>query len=401
MFCDNNSNVIKWGSENVVIPYISPVDGRAHRYFVDNFVVIREGSKIGKYLIEIKPFKQTFAPTTNSYTYSSNVPHFNSSSIWTLATNVNNLSGDFYYSSDTFITGVSGTGFQAPASITYTAASITTPLARNLYVTSGNIRVTTTSSIATGFGRATTGLGPTLTVNNGYSANSAVVIPYTGNVLYKTGTASTMEETAITVGSTVGTGSTAVARIVNPGSGDNPTYSPSATLYTSTTALQTYDAAIVGAVLRNDTTNYSAGHWPNFGPDLSGQASSQYFTFKLVRTSLSKFDIKYTGNIAGMWIAVPGSTIDNTSTANGWLDMSIAYGGSGIPGANVSQGGNGSQGCALGGVIGVNRSVTAASNTATFGTVSTSSTGTNEVYVRIKLTTGQSITALSLETASH
>jgi hypothetical protein len=81
--------------------------------------------------------------------------------------------------------------------------------------------------------------------------------------------------------------------------------------------------------------------------------------------------------------------------------MSIAYGGSGIPGANVSQGGNGSQGCALGGVIGVNRSVTNASNTATFGTVSTSSTGTNEVYVRIKLTTGQSITALSLETASH
>ena len=343
----------------------------------------------------------TFAPTTNSYTYSSNVPHFNSSSVWTLATNVNKLSGDFYYSSDTFITGVSGTGFQAPASITYTAAGITTPLARNLYVSSGNIRVTTTSSIATGFGRATTGLGPTLTVNNGYSANSAVVIPYTGNVLYKTGTASTMEETAITVGSTVGTGSTAVARIVNPGPGDNPTYTPSATLYTSTSALQTYDAAIVGAVLRNDTTNYSAGHWPNFGPNLSGQDASQYFTFRLVRTSLSKFDIKYTGNIAGMWIAVPGSTIDNTSTANGWLDMSIAYGGSGIPGANVSQGGNGSQGCALGGVIGVNRSVTNASNTATFGTVSTSSTGTNEVYVRIKLTTGQSITALSLETASH
>jgi hypothetical protein len=114
---------------------------------------------------------------------------------------------------------------------------------------------------------------------------------------------------------------------------------------------------------------------------------------------LSKFDIKYTGNIAGMWVAVPGSTIDSTSTANGWLDMSIAYGGAGVPGAGV--GGNGSQGCALGGAIGVNRQVTNASNTATFGTVSTSSTGTNEVYVRIKLTTGQSITALSLETASH
>jgi hypothetical protein len=208
-----------------------------------------------------------------------------------------------------------------------------------------------------------------------------------------------MEETTITVGSTVGTGSTTVSRILNPGTGDNPTYSPSATLFNSqSSSLQTYDATIVGAVLKNDTTNYSVGHLP-VGPDLSGQASSQYFTFRLIRTALSKFDIKYTGNIAGMWVAVPGSTIDSTSTANGWLDMSIAYGGAGVPGAGV--GGNGTNGCALGGAIGVNRQVTNASNTATFGTVSTSSTGTNEVYVRIKLTAGQSVTALSLETASH
>jgi len=64
-FCDNNSNVIKWGSENVVIPYISPLDGRVHKYYVDNFVVIREGNIIKNYLIEIKPSKQTQPPTTN------------------------------------------------------------------------------------------------------------------------------------------------------------------------------------------------------------------------------------------------------------------------------------------------------------------------------------------------
>lgn len=63
-FCDNNPNVIKWGSENVVIPYISPLDGRAHRYFVDNFVVIKEGNCVKKYLIEIKPSKQTLPPAT-------------------------------------------------------------------------------------------------------------------------------------------------------------------------------------------------------------------------------------------------------------------------------------------------------------------------------------------------
>jgi len=63
-FCDNNPNVLKWSSENVVIPYISPVDGRVHRYFVDNFVLIKEGNQIKKYLVEIKPYKQTMAPTT-------------------------------------------------------------------------------------------------------------------------------------------------------------------------------------------------------------------------------------------------------------------------------------------------------------------------------------------------
>lgn len=61
-FCDNNPNVVKWGSENVIIPYISPLDGRGHRYYVDNFVIIKEGEQIKKYLIEIKPSKQTIPP---------------------------------------------------------------------------------------------------------------------------------------------------------------------------------------------------------------------------------------------------------------------------------------------------------------------------------------------------
>ena len=63
-FCDNNPNVLEWGSENIVVPYKSPIDNRMHRYFVDNFIVIREGNKIKKYLVEIKPFKQTQVPTT-------------------------------------------------------------------------------------------------------------------------------------------------------------------------------------------------------------------------------------------------------------------------------------------------------------------------------------------------
>jgi hypothetical protein len=63
-FCDNNQNVLKWGSENVIIPYFNPLDGKVHRYFVDNFVRIQEGSVIKNYLVEIKPSKQCLPPTT-------------------------------------------------------------------------------------------------------------------------------------------------------------------------------------------------------------------------------------------------------------------------------------------------------------------------------------------------
>lgn len=64
-FCDNNPNVLKWGSENVIIPYVNPLDGKVHRYFVDNFVKIKEGEEIKNYLVEIKPYSQCFPPKTN------------------------------------------------------------------------------------------------------------------------------------------------------------------------------------------------------------------------------------------------------------------------------------------------------------------------------------------------
>tara|TARA_R100000805_G_C3567389_1_gene74401 strand:+ start:51 stop:503 length:453 start_codon:yes stop_codon:yes gene_type:complete len=64
-WCDLNPNVLEWTSESLVIPYISPLDGRPHRYFVDNVVKIREGKNIQTYAIEIKPKKQTQKPSTH------------------------------------------------------------------------------------------------------------------------------------------------------------------------------------------------------------------------------------------------------------------------------------------------------------------------------------------------
>ena len=63
-FCDVNENVLKWGSENVIIPYINPLDNKMHRYFVDNFVMIKEGNITKKISGRDKAFK-SIKPTKN------------------------------------------------------------------------------------------------------------------------------------------------------------------------------------------------------------------------------------------------------------------------------------------------------------------------------------------------
>jgi hypothetical protein len=65
-FFDDNSSVIQWKSESVVIPYVKPTDGRIHKYYTDFMVEIRDKTGVNrKYIIEVKPYKQTLPPTTN------------------------------------------------------------------------------------------------------------------------------------------------------------------------------------------------------------------------------------------------------------------------------------------------------------------------------------------------
>src|SRR5690554_585542 len=62
---DYSSKILAWSSEEVIIPYLSPKDGKYHRYFMD-FLIITEdksspnGKKIT--LIEVKPKAQTVPP---------------------------------------------------------------------------------------------------------------------------------------------------------------------------------------------------------------------------------------------------------------------------------------------------------------------------------------------------
>lgn len=60
---DKNPNIVSWASEEMTVPYKSPVDGRFHRYFPDFLVKVR--TKEGKFktvMIEVKPKYQTKEP---------------------------------------------------------------------------------------------------------------------------------------------------------------------------------------------------------------------------------------------------------------------------------------------------------------------------------------------------
>jgi len=62
-FCDNNPNVLKWSSEEIVIPYAVPANNggiRPAKYYPDLYMECKiSDGRIIKYLIEIKPAKQT------------------------------------------------------------------------------------------------------------------------------------------------------------------------------------------------------------------------------------------------------------------------------------------------------------------------------------------------------
>ena len=63
-FLDNNQRILAWSSENIHVPYLKPTTGKVHKYLVDYYVkyVTKHGELVEE-LIEIKPDKQTRAPT--------------------------------------------------------------------------------------------------------------------------------------------------------------------------------------------------------------------------------------------------------------------------------------------------------------------------------------------------
>lgn len=87
-YMDENKNILRWGSEEINIPYYSPVDKKMHKYYPDFIAEIQTADgTIATSVIEVKPKKQCKPPKkkkkTKSYikecmTYSINEAKWNS-----------------------------------------------------------------------------------------------------------------------------------------------------------------------------------------------------------------------------------------------------------------------------------------------------------------------------------
>lgn len=62
-YLDTHPDVLQWSSEEIIIPYRSPIDGKVHRYYPDFLVKKRNRQGMKEtVLIEVKPYAQTMEP---------------------------------------------------------------------------------------------------------------------------------------------------------------------------------------------------------------------------------------------------------------------------------------------------------------------------------------------------
>lgn len=62
-YLDVNNNILEWSSESVIIKYISPLDNKSHRYFMDfSFKAKTASGEIKEFWVEIKPKNQVLPP---------------------------------------------------------------------------------------------------------------------------------------------------------------------------------------------------------------------------------------------------------------------------------------------------------------------------------------------------
>ncbi len=66
-YCDTTKHIVKWSSEEIAIPYKSPLDNRFHLYFPDFYMKVKEPDGLHEYLVEVKPKAQVDEPKPSKY----------------------------------------------------------------------------------------------------------------------------------------------------------------------------------------------------------------------------------------------------------------------------------------------------------------------------------------------
>jgi len=313
-------------------------------------------------------------------------------------TNQESTSGDVITNSDFTYAQVDGASTMLSGGVPVTDTGVGTPYtigAVTVPITSSGVR-----SVKTIKARSKNANG-----TGSYDSSSTKIQVYTASLL-----ALDDEADGITVSDSLGAGfDDDAVRISGFGSlsGDTPSLNDSsnANYYTdhawsgAVTVAGTNEAISRFGTIKHFTTDLSSGYLP-VGPDLATDRSgAQYYTFAFRRTTMANFTVRLTGTVSGFFIAAPGTAIDSASGLNGWLDASITYGGSGVPGSDTGNGGNGSNGCAFtsGDRIQDSTSYSNSTFTLTLGSENATNATGNNVLIRIKLESGDSITALSIE----
>jgi len=365
-----------------------------------------------------------------TFTYISGIPYYSatgSPSITVATVELQNFTGQTFRSADP-MTLSAGSAIEG-------SGSIIAAQTKNLTQINGTSSMLTGSNVNANIGIASNYVMGNLNVLINGAVNAVANVG--ANIFNVIGTSTTVQlptkiqvnatanigisEGNIAVSATLGSVYTDNAlRITGFGTAaNNPAFNGSTNYYTGNvwtgvqTIAGTQDAVDRYGVVRHYVTDLSTGYLP-VGPDLAtGRSGLQYFTFAFRRATMANFDIRLTSatGIAGMWIAAPGTTIDTggfssptpgfpgpTSSLNGWLSSSLQYNGSGVPGANTGSGGNGSNGVALTGadVVPLNVAIANVSYTMTLGEQNSSNSTGNNILVRIALSSGQTITALSV-----
>lgn len=340
-----------------------------------------------------------------SYNYVSGVPYYESGDTIT-ATNivVQNLTGKTYANIATpfqlTVTPVEGSGGASTQSYSYSQALSAGDRNANI----PNVDLSSVDiedlDIAIGSGGGTLEFEFVATNVNGSNTetlSSDIVQVFTGTP--------TLNELAIPVSDSLGAGFDSDGLRVSGFSGGTPAFSGS-TDYMSTafwsepvTVAGTDEAIVRYNELKHFETDLSSGYLPA-GPDLAtGRSGTQYFRFAFKRTTVSNIRFRLTGKVSGFYIAAPGTAVDSASGLNGWLDAGIQYAGSGVPGSDTANGGNGSNGCASTGAD-IIVDGTTYNNQAfdlTLGTENLSNAFSNQMLVTVALNSGDYLTAISVE----